>query len=119
VVAWRRWAAAGAAALRHGTGSGVEGAVAARKRAGAAAETPAKAAAVREHVTAVARRLSKEDALGIRRVRRRRMKKTKERDPIVRLKRVRSAFRVMTGRAGRMTGRGGGSVRSHSSKLLE
>jgi hypothetical protein len=35
------------------------------------------------------------------------------------VKRVRSAFRVMTGRGGRMTGRGGGSIRSRSSKLLE
>jgi hypothetical protein len=35
------------------------------------------------------------------------------------VKRVRSTFRVMTGRCGRMTGRGGGSVRSRSSKLLE
>jgi hypothetical protein len=32
---------------------------------------------------------------------------------------VRSAFRVMTGHGGRMTRRGGGSVRSQSSKLLE
>jgi hypothetical protein len=35
------------------------------------------------------------------------------------VKKVRSAFRVMTGRGGRMTGRSGGSVRSQSSKLLE
>jgi hypothetical protein len=41
------------------------------------------------------------------------------RDPNVRLKRVRSAFHAMTGRGGRMTGRGGGSLRSQSSKLLE
>jgi hypothetical protein len=37
----------------------------------------------------------------------------------VRLKRVRSAFHAMTGRGGRMTGCGGGSVRSQSSKVLE
>jgi hypothetical protein len=41
------------------------------------------------------------------------------RDPNVRLKMVKSAFYSMTGRSGHMTGRGGGSVRSQSSKLLE
>jgi hypothetical protein len=35
------------------------------------------------------------------------------------VKRVRSAFHAMTGRGGRMTRHGGGSVRSQSSKLLE
>jgi hypothetical protein len=54
-----------------------------------------------------------------RRLQRAAEKKQERRDPNVRLKRVRSAFCVMTGRGGRMTGRGGDSVRSHSSKLLE
>jgi hypothetical protein len=39
-------------------------------------------------------------------------RKKKTRDPNVRLKRVRSSFRAMTGRGDRMTGCGGGSVRS-------
>jgi hypothetical protein len=71
--------------------------------------------------TAMMRRLGETGALGklnevgngLRR------KRQNERDPKVRLKRVRSAFYAMTGRGGRMTGRGGGSVRSQSSKLLE
>jgi hypothetical protein len=117
-VAWlRRWSGelAVAAALRHGAGVGVGeerrgrgygddcrgGGVAARREACGCGES------------------AKTAALEIGEYGRRRMKKKTERDPIVRLKGVRSAFRVMTGRGGRMTGRGGGSVRSHSSKLLE
>jgi hypothetical protein len=49
-----------------------------------------------------------------------RIKKKKENTRSERtVKRVRSAFRAMTGRGGRMTRRDGGSVRSQSSKLLE
>jgi hypothetical protein len=47
------------------------------------------------------------------------MEDEESRDPNVRLKRVRSTFYAMIGRGGRMTGCGGGSVRSQSSKLLE
>jgi hypothetical protein len=89
---------AGAEARRGQHGKGAEGAGAARK---------ARAWQGRNgHGHSKARRLGDTASTGGGGL------KSEPRDPNVRLKRVRSAFRVMTGRGGRMTRRGGGSVRS-------
>jgi hypothetical protein len=92
----RRLRAAGSRAWRHGAGA--DGSTWRWRRGGSVEEAALRSRRVRRRS-------------GFEMKRRMRSERT--------VKRVRSAFYAMTGRCGRMIGRGGDSVQSHSSKLLE